>query len=617
KYLETRSKSKTNQTLEKLVSLAPKTASVIKNGEEIIIPAEKINVGDIIIIRPGESIPVDGTVISGSGFIDQSSVTGESIPVEKKTGDTVISATVNKNGSFKIRAEKIGEDTTLSQIIRMVDEASNTKAPIAKLADKISGVFVPVVILIAIITAVIWLIAGQNFEFALNRAVSVLVISCPCALGLATPVAVMVGTGKAAELGILIKSAESLEMLHKIDTVVLDKTGTVTNGKPSVTDVLPFDLSENEFIQIAASIENSSEHPLAEAVCEYARNNEIALLDVKHFESIPGKGIKAEINGKLFYAGNAAFISENNVGSDFSETINSLASSGKTPLIFADSDKIIGIIAVADTIRETSRNAVKELQESGIDVILLTGDNSLSAKAVADKVNISHVISDVLPADKEAQIRNLQSQGKTVAMIGDGINDSPALTRADVGIAIGAGTDIAVESADVVLIKNSLGDAVNAVKLSKAVIRNIKMNLFWAFFYNALGIPIAAGILYPAFGIVLSPMIGSLAMSLSSLCVVTNALRLRRFRIEETNIIEQTKSNKGENSMTKVITIEGMMCEHCKARVEKALADVDGVSSATVDLAQKTAAVTFEKEIADDVLKSAVTGAGYEVIDIK
>ncbi len=621
KYLETKSKSKTNETLEKLVSLAPKTAVVLRDGKEITVSTENIVKGDIIIIKPGESIPVDGTVISGSGYVDQSAITGESIPVEKLEGDTVISATINKNGSFRFRAEKIGQDTTLSQIIRMVDDAGNTKAPIARLADKISGIFVPIVIGIALITAIIWIIWGNGFEFALNRAISVLVISCPCALGLATPVAIMVGTGKAAELGILIKSAESLENLHKIDTVVLDKTGTVTKGTPEVTDVYPIGISEDELIKFAASAEKNSEHPLAQAVCQAAQSRNIAPLEVQNFEAVPGRGIKATIDNVVYYAGNSAFMDENGIDPSFKEKSKEFASAGKTPLVFARENNVIGIIAVADTVRETSREAILDLKKENIDVVLLTGDNSLSAQAIAKQVGIENVISDVLPAEKEAKIRELQSKGRNVAMVGDGINDSPALMRADIGIAIGAGTDIAIDCADIVLVKNSLSDAVNAIKLSKSVIRNIKMNLFWAFFYNAVGIPIAAGLLYPAFGIVLSPMIGSLAMSLSSLCVVTNALRLRRFKpeksTENTEIKEINFTYKGDNTMTKVLTVEGMMCEHCKARVEKALSEVDGVTSASVDLEKKTATAALSKEIADDVLIKAVTDAGYDVKGIE
>lgn len=612
KFLETRSKAKTSETLGKLAALAPKTANVIRNEKEISVQTEEICIGDTVVIRPGGSIPVDGEVISGSGYVDQSAITGESIPVRKSAGDSVISATVNRSGSFNFKASKIGDNTTLAQIIRMVDEAGSSKAPVARLADKISGIFVPTVMVIALITAVIWLIAGKSFEFALNCAVSVLVISCPCALGLATPVAIMVGTGKAAEIGILVKSAESLETLHSVDTVVLDKTGTVTEGKPSVTDIIPFGISENELLKIAASLENKSEHPLGKAVIEKANERNITLLDAENFESVSGRGIKGEINGTVYIGGSETFIIESGIDFTQKEATNRLALSGKTPMIFADKKNIIGIIAAADTVKGTSLSAIKELQKSGIKTVLLTGDNALTAKAIGAELEIKNIVADVMPADKEKEIRLLQDKGKKVAMIGDGINDAPALTRADVGIAIGSGTDIAVESADVVLIKNSLSDAVTAIKLSRSVMKNIKMNLFWAFFYNILGIPLAAGALYPVFGILLSPMIGSLAMSLSSLCVVTNALRLRNFKADNDNQI--INEDKGETSMTKILKIEGMMCEHCKARVQKALEAVDGVKSVNIDLETKTAEVELSENIDISALTSAVTDAGYEVI---
>lgn len=613
KYLETRSKSKTSETLQKLVELAPKTANVIRDGKEISIPTENISIGDTVVIRPGDSIPVDGTVISGSGDVDQSAITGESIPVHKEGGDAVISATVNKGGSFKFTASKVGDDTTISQIIKMVDEAGSSKAPIARLADKISGIFVPAVMAISLISAIIWLIAGKDFEFALNCAVSVLVISCPCALGLATPVAIMVGTGKAAELGILVKSAESLETLHSVDTVVLDKTGTVTSGHPSVTDIIPFGITENELLSFAASVESGSEHPIGKAIIEKANEKSVKIYDTENFESVSGRGIKAEINGKAYLGGNQAFIRENNIDFDKQNILNELAQKGRTPLIFCENGKVIGIIAVADTIRESSAAAIKEMQKSGIETVLLTGDNRLAAEAIGRELGISKVISEVMPADKEREVRLLQQQGKKVAMVGDGINDAPALTRADVGIAIGSGTDIAIESADVVLTKNSLYDALTAVKLSRSVMRNIKTNLFWAFFYNALGIPLAAGVFYPVFGVLLSPMIGSLAMSLSSLCVVTNALRLRKFK-QENKSEQYTENIKEEKKMTKVLKVEGMMCEHCKAHVTKALEGVDGVSSVNIDLEAKTAAVELSKDVADAVLAAAVKDAGYDVI---
>ncbi len=618
KYLETRSKAKTTKTLERLMNLAPKTCTVIRNDAEIIIPSEEIIIGDIIVIKPGESIPVDGIITQGNGFVDQSAITGESIPVEKAIGDNVISATINKNGSFRFKATKIGDDTTLSQIIKLVDEAGSSKAPISRLADKISGIFVPAVIAVSFITAIIWSVAGKDFEFALNCAVSVLVISCPCALGLATPVAIMVGTGKAAEYGILIKSAESLENLHSIDTVVLDKTGTVTSGHPSVTDVLIIkkDFTETEFLQIAASLESSSEHPLAVAIIEEAKKRNISFGQAQNFRSVSGRGVIADINGETYLAGNISFIKENGISFN-NNVVEQYSQKGKTPLLFAKSKEIIGIIAVADTIRETSKAAVAELQKMGINVVLLTGDNNITARAIAQKLNIKEVISDVLPVDKDLCIQKLQQQGHKVAMIGDGINDAPALTRADTGIAIGAGTDIAIDSANIVLMKNSLEDAVTAIKLSHSVIRNIKMNLFWAFFYNTLGIPLAAGALYPAFGLLLSPMIGSFAMSMSSLCVVTNALRLRHFKTK-TSVDDEIKViQKGENKMTKTIYIEGMMCPHCQAHVLKALEAVEGVISVNVSLENKNATVEITNEVNNNTLAKSVTDAGYTVVEIK
>lgn len=633
KYLEARSKDKTSQALSRLMDLAPKTAVVLKNGEEVLIPAEQVSAGDIVIIRPGEGIPVDGVVLQGRGYVDQSAITGESIPVEKNPGDEVISATINKNGSFQFKASKVGEDTTLSQIIRLVDEAGNSKAPIARLADKVSGIFVPVVIGIALITAVIWLVAGKNFEFALSNAISVLVISCPCALGLATPVAIMVGTGKAAEMGILIKSAESLEELHNIDTLVLDKTGTITSGKPSVTDIVPLEegLSEEELLILAASAEMGSEHPLAQAIVERAREKELALLEAESFEAEAGRGIRAQIKGENILAGNAAFMEENGLfNSQFSkeaaEKANNLAQAGKTPLIFAREGRLTGIIAVADTIRESSREAISRFAQMGLNVVMLTGDNKITAEAIKRELNISEAITDVLPTQKEAHIRALQEQGHKVAMVGDGINDAPALTRSDVGIAIGAGTDIAIESADVVLMKDSLNDVASAIELSRAVVRNIHMNLFWAFFYNILGIPLAAGALFPAFGLRLSPMIGSAAMSLSSVCVVANALRLRFFKAKDRNSVQSEEKHimeskeeitavqaeeKGANTMKKIIKVDGMMCAHCQEHVRKALAAVDGVQAVSVSLEEKQAEVTLSKDVPEQLLKDAVTEAGY------
>ena len=644
KYLEARSKSKTGDALGKLVDLAPKTAVVLRGGVEQTIPAEQVVAGDIVVIRPGEGIPVDGVVTEGHGYVDQAAITGESIPVEKNPGDQVISATINKNGTFQFQASKVGEDTTLSQIIRLVDEASNSKAPIARLADKVSGVFVPVVIAIAIVTAIVWLIAGMGFEFALSNAISVLVISCPCALGLATPVAIMVGTGKAAEMGILIKSAESLENLHNVDTIVLDKTGTITSGHPAVTDVLPLDrsLTEEQFLAEAAAAEFGSEHPLAQAVVERAQLLGLSLPKAEAFEAVAGRGIRAKVNGREYLAGNLAFLEENHQPATLEErsaaksVVNKLAQEGKTPLLFLRDGKLLGVIAVADTIRETSRAAIQRFNEMGLHVVMLTGDNKVTAEAIRKELGIEQAISDVLPTQKEAHIRSLQEEGHKVAMVGDGINDAPALTRADIGIAIGAGTDIAIESADVVLMKDSLDDVAAAIDLSRAVVRNIHMNLFWAFFYNVLGIPLAAGVLYPAFQLRLSPMIGSAAMSLSSVCVVTNALRLRFFKRKGTPLAEKSapaleashtdtdnqtapveeipqepENEKGSSEMKKVLTVEGMMCAHCQAHVQKALAGVEGVTEAVVDLESKKATVTLAQDVADQVLLDAVTEAGY------
>lgn len=606
KFLESRSKLKTTDALERLTNLAPKTARIIVDGTEKIISADQLKTGDIIVIRPGEILPADGIVTDGNGYLDQSAVTGESIPVEKNAGDEVICATVNQNGSFKMRATRVGDDTTLSQIIRLVDEASATKAPIARLADKISGIFVPAVTVIAIISAIIWLIAGKEAEFALSCAISVLVISCPCALGLATPVAIMVATGKAAENGILIKSAESLENLCKIDTVVLDKTGTITEGKPQVTDIIIIDsdYTQDDFLTLCASAERGSEHPLAKAVTEKAQGLEIPEAD--DFEAVSGKGIIATVNGIKIHAGNAKFIKEFCSINNSDDYATSLCSRGKTPLFFAFDGKLAGIIAVADNIKESSIQAIDAMKKCGIDVVMLTGDNSATAQAVQKETGINKVISDVLPQQKEACIRDLQIQGNKVAMIGDGINDAPALTRADIGIAIGAGADIAIDCADIVLMKSSLIDAVTAIELSRATIKNIKMNLFWAFFYNALGIPIAAGALYPLFGLRLNPMIGSAAMSLSSVSVVTNALRLKKFK---GTVSESTLKS---DESCKLLTVEGMMCDQCRKHVEKALYAVEGVKNVEVNLDKKTVAVTMRKELSDNELMKIIKDAGYK-----
>lgn len=611
KYLESRSKKKTSQAIEKLIALAPKYAEIERNGSVITVPVEQLIPGDILLIRPGESIAADGVIVEGQTSVDQSAITGESIPVEKQVGDNVVSASINKNGFIKVKAIKVGENSTINQIIKLVEEASSSKAPIAKAADKIAGIFVPVVMAIALVTAIVWLIAGATFEFALSSAIAVLVISCPCSLGLATPVAIMVGTGKGAENGILIKSGEALETAHKIDTVVMDKTGTITEGKPVVTDVIEY-TDKNTLLSYALSLEKNSEHPLAEAIVNYCNNNTIQPKPVTDFSAVFGKGVKAVCNSTLILGGNKGFITENGIDiSKIEDTINSLADEGKTPLIFAKDKNITGIIAVADVEKENSKKAIEEFTKMGISTVMLTGDNERTAKAIQKRLNIPKVIAQVLPEDKEKEISRLQSQGHCVAMIGDGINDAPALARADVGIAIGAGTDIAIESADAVLVKNDLLDAVSAVKLSKAVIKNIKENLFWAFFYNCIGIPIAAGVLYPAFAIKLSPIVGAVAMSLSSICVVTNALRLRRFKTYESKI--NIKENK---TMKKLLLIEGMMCGHCQAHVEKALNAMEGVNSVAVSLENKTATVELSKEISDSEFKAVIEDAGYELKEV-
>lgn len=621
KYMETRSKGKTSEAISKLINLAPKMATILKEGLEVEVPIEEVHEGDILIVRPGHSIPVDGTIIEGFSAIDESAITGESIPVEKQSGDSVIGATVNKSGYFKMTATRVGKDTTLSQIITLVEEAGASKAPIAKLADKVSGVFVPIVIGIALISAVIWLIVGQTFAFALSIGIAVLVISCPCALGLATPTAIMVGTGKGAENGILIKSAESLEIAHQLDTVVLDKTGTLTEGKPKVTDIiLAKGVLKNPFLRMVASLEALSEHPLAEAVVEYAKENDINTLEAKNLLATPGQGIEAEINGKLIYGGNLKMMQAKNIDmGNYLQTGQDFATEGKTPLYFAEENKFLGILALADTLKESSKDAVDAFHRMGIDVVMLTGDNQRTADAIAKKLGI-HAIADVLPQDKEQEVRRLQELGKKVAMVGDGINDAPALTRADVGIAIGAGTDVAMESADIILMKSDLLDAVTAVQLSHATIRNIKQNLFWAFFYNTLGIPLAAGIFYPALGLKLNPMFAAAAMSFSSVFVVGNALRLKLFRpqkhISGVPLDKPEQTQKEEIAMKKVLKIEGMSCGHCTGRVEKALNGLDGVT-AEVSLDEKSATVSLTKDISDETLIQTVTDAGYEVVDIQ
>jgi P-type Cu+ transporter len=643
KFLEARAKGRTSDAIKKLIDLSPKTALVERKGIEEEIPVENVIKGDIIVVKPGQSVPVDGVIVFGTTSIDESMLTGESIPVEKEVGDKVIGASINKSGYFKFEAQNVGDDTTLSQIIRLVEEASSSKAPISKLADKISGIFVPVVIIIAVVSTIVWLILGATFEFALSIGIAVLVISCPCALGLATPTAIMVGTGKGAENGILIKSAESLEIAHKIQTVVMDKTGTITEGKPRVTDILTNGISETEILKIAASAEKGSEHPLADAIVEEAKNRKLDLYNVENFKAIPGQGLEAVINNKKYYLGNIKLVNEKNINiNDFEEKSVKIAEMGKTPLYFADESDVLGIIAVADVVKSTSQKAIREFEAMGIEVVMLTGDNKKTAEAIRKQLGISRAIAEVLPQDKEREIRKIQEQGRKVAMIGDGVNDAPALARADVGIAIGAGTDVAIESADIVLIRSDLLDAVTAVQLSKATIRNIKENLFWAFIYNAVGIPLAAGVFYFILGWKLNPMFAGGAMSLSSVSVVSNALRLKFFKPtkmvkdiesgklepiainneENANIkkdFSNSKNNKnnGGNNMKKTLKVEGMSCGHCKAAVEKALKGIDGVDNAVVDLNSKTAVVELNKDIKNDVLSTAVTEAGYEVIEIK
>jgi len=626
KFLEARSKGKTSEAIRKLMDLAPKTALVIRNGKEQEIPVEEVAVGDIVIVKPGQSIPVDGVVVEGSTSVDQSAITGESIPVPKGPGDAVIAASINKTGSFRFQAQKVGDDTTLAQIIRLVEEAGASRAPIAKLADRISGIFVPAVISIALLACLGWLLAGKSFEFALSIAIAVLVISCPCALGLATPVAIMVGTGKGASLGILIKSAEALETAHKVNAVVLDKTGTITEGRPKVTDIVALQgLSRQELLQIAASIEKPSEHPLAEAILEKAREEQISLKETADFNAVSGRGIRAKINGQSYFAGNLAFMQENGIDvADILPAADRFAFEGKTPLYFAKGRRLLGVIAAADVIKPTSIEAVKAFKKMDMEVVMLTGDNHKTAEAISRQLDLDQVVADVMPQDKEQVIRSLQEKGKKVAMVGDGINDAPALVRADVGIAIGAGTDIAIESADIVLMKSDLQDVVTTFELSRATIRNIKQNLFWAFFYNSLGIPLAAGVFYTAFGWKLSPMFAAAAMSLSSVFVVTNALRLRFFTpavttkknaesqaVEEV-ITEELIIDEGEDTaMKKIIEVNGMSCKHCQAAVEKALNGIDGVE-AKVDLEKKQAVVTMKEEVADDVLRQVIIDAGYE-----
>ncbi|WP_283123784.1 heavy metal translocating P-type ATPase [Angelakisella massiliensis] len=665
KFLEARSKGRTSDAIAKLMDLAPKTATRLRDGVEEEVPVEEVLAGDVLVVRTGQSIPVDGVVLEGSAAVDESAITGESLPVEKAAGDRVTGGTVSRSGYFTFQALRVGEDTTLAQIVRLVEDANSSKAPIAKLADRISGVFVPVVMTIALAAALIWLAMGYSLEHALSTGIAVLVVSCPCALGLATPTAIMVGTGKGAELGILYKTAESLENIHKIDTVVLDKTGTVTQGKPAVTDILPAPgVDGKELLRLAAAIEKPSEHPLAAAVVAKAAEENLTLPQAENFSAVAGQGVLGTVEGRAMLAGNLKMMEANGISLEsLAGKGEAFAEEGKTPLFFTSGSKLLGIIAVADVVKPTSQKAIEELKKTGIHVVMLTGDNARTAEAIRRQVGVEQVIAEVLPQDKEAHVRRLQEEGHKVAMVGDGVNDAPALTRADVGVAIGAGTDIAIESADVVLMRSDLLDCVTAIRLGKAVIRNIKENLFWAFFYNSIGIPLAAGVFYLSLGLKLNPMFGAAAMSMSSVCVVSNALRLKLFKApwatpaaacggacpvdsasrekapaaacdgscpvdpapQETvcavsEEIKQSSSNEqlqgGTFTMEKKMIIEGMACGHCSARVEKALNAIDGVS-ATVDLAAKCATITLTKEVSDQVLTDAVTEAGYDVISIQ
>lgn len=631
KTLEAYSKGKTTDALKSLMNLAPKMATVVRNGQEQIISAEQVKKGDIFLVKPGESIPVDGIVLEGNSAIDEAALTGESIPVDKAEGDNVSAATINQSGFLKCEATRVGEDTTLSQIIKMVSDAAATKAPIAKIADKVSGIFVPAVITIAVITIIGWLLAGQTVGFALARGISVLVISCPCALGLATPVAIMVGNGVGAKNGILFKTAVSLEEAGKVDIVALDKTGTITTGQPKVTDIFPADgISEKELLEAAFALEKKSEHPLAKAIVEYGNEKKFTVPVVEDFQAVPGNGLTGTLNNKTLIGGNLLFIEKSlSISEKIKHSAEQLASAGKTPLFFAKENRLLGMIAVADVIKEDSPQAIKELKAMGIHVVMLTGDNERTAKAIGEQAGVDNVIAGVLPDGKESVIRALGEKGK-VAMVGDGINDAPALTRADIGIAIGAGTDVAMDAADVVLMKSKLADVPAAIRLSRGVLRNIHENLFWAFFYNTIGIPLAAGLLIPVLGWKLNPMFGAAAMSLSSFCVVTNALRLNLLNIRNTkkdkkkkkaidvSLININNNEKKEvNEMTKTMNIKGMMCGHCEAAVKKALEALPEVASAEVSHEKGTAVVTLEKEIADDVLKKTVEDKDYEVVEIK
>ena len=622
KMLEARSKGKTTDALKSLMKLAPKTAVVERDGKETEVSIEQVKKGDIFVVRPGENIPVDGIVLEGMSAVNEAALTGESIPVDKAAGDMVSAATLNQSGFMKCEATRVGEDTTLSQIIQMVSDAAATKAPIAKVADKVSGVFVPAVITIAVITTIVWLLAGESIGFALARGISVLVISCPCALGLATPVAIMVGNGMGAKHGIMFKTAVSLEETGKMEIVALDKTGTITNGDPRVTDIIPAEgITADELLRMAYALEKPSEHPLAKAIIAYASQKEMKAVEVKEFQALPGNGLTALCGENRLNGGNYEFIrSRAEISAEMKKRSEVLAEEGKTPLFFAKDEKLAGIIAVADVMKEESRQAVKELQNMGIHVVMLTGDNERTAKAIGRQAGVDEVIAGVRPEGKEAVIRRLKKQGK-VAMVGDGINDAPALTRADMGIAIGAGTDIAIDAADVVLMKSRLTDVPAAIRLSRATLKNIHENLFWAFFYNTVGIPLAAGVWIPVFGLKLNPMFGAAAMSLSSFCVVTNALRLNLFRMYDAGKDKKIKKKKTkkveEKSMEKTMKIEGMMCGHCEARVKKCLEKLPEVDVAEVSHEAGTAVVKLNAEISDDVLRKTVEDQDYQVISVE
>lgn len=617
KMLESYSKGKTTNAIKGLMNLAPKKATILVDNTEKVVPIEEVKIGDIFVVKPGENIPVDGVVIEGESAVNESALTGESIPVDKTVGDNVSGATVNQSGFIKCKATKVGEDTTLSQIIKMVSDASATKAPIAKVADKVSGVFVPIVISIAVVTIIVWLLCGATFGNALVRGISVLVISCPCALGLATPVAIMVGNGVGAKNGILFKNATSLETTGKVSYVLLDKTGTITNGTPVVTDIIPSEnYTENDLLSYASSLESKSEHPLAKAVVQKAIDNNIKTLDTTDFKSLTGNGVSAKINGKTIVGGSVKHISSiTNIGENIIKQADDLATKGKTPLLFVMDNRLLGVIAVADVVKSDSPKAIKELQNMGIKVVMVTGDNEKTAQAIAKESGVDEVIAGVLPDGKEKVVTQYKQKGM-VAMVGDGINDAPALTRADIGIAIGAGTDVAIDSADIVLMKSKLTDVSGAIRLSRGTLRNIHENLFWAFIYNVIGIPLAAGVWIPIFGWTLSPMFGAAAMSLSSFCVVTNALRLNFLNIRSSKRdrkIKNITNKKEKNTMTTTLKINGMMCPHCEATVKTALESIDGVTSAEVSHESGTAVVTLSKEVNEDVLKKAVVDKGYTV----